>query len=545
MFTNFVALTASLAATTSAFSCNGNYFSFFNRDGPALSYQRIDPSLYPGQTSPHLHSFDGGNGLGASTTYQNTQDSKCSTARVKTDKSLYWRPTLFYSNGTGYYRVPEKASKIYYKFGDGDNWANVTGFPEDFNMMAGQPTKRADGDNPAGVRWGCHQPDGRDDKIFSNGFPKGFQSCQYGFASEVTFPSCWNGEKTDPKNPHAHLAYPSGYGGIGIENCPTTHRAARFPTIFIEFWYDIAQFDGQYSADSVPWVLSNGDPTGFGFHADFLNGWEKGVLEKATAQTGGCNCGCGCGQTEMEQCFGAENVNKNEDTEFQQCSVMGANSAEAAPVLDTLPGCNPIQSGPADATAASGPGCTAAPVAGGDKSSAVASMTPVVTPSPSANTSSMADAYSSSAVVKDDVSLVFSIPNKQLAKPTPAGEYDASSPSAVKATPIAASEGYGNATSSAVKPTASAAKPDTPMGDSPSLTLATTPAAGKPSGSPAGGENGDCKTPIYVTVTPTVYVTVGSNSTSSDFGTGTVTKTMTQTATVTVSVQSGFQYGSY
>lgn len=270
MLSNIVALTACLAATASAFDCNGNYFNFFNRDGNALSYQRLDPALNPGTQASHLHSFDGGNALDASSSYEQLQTSTCTTARIKPDKSLYWRPSLFYSNGTGFYRVPEKSTKIYYKFGDGDNWANVTGFPKDFKMIAGKNTKRADGDNPAGVRWGCHQPDGKSDPIFSNGFPTGFTSCQYGFATEVTFPSCWNGQPLDPKNSNAHMAYPSGYGGVGIENCPTTHRAARFPTIFIEFWYDISPFDGQYGSNEAPWVVSNGDPTGFGFHADFV-----------------------------------------------------------------------------------------------------------------------------------------------------------------------------------------------------------------------------------------------------------------------------------
>jgi hypothetical protein len=261
---------------------------------------------------------------------------------------LYWRPSLYWNgNGTGFYRVPEQRSKIYYKFGDGENWANVTGFPEDFSMIAGFPNKRAHDDNLAGVRWGCHQPDGRDDKIFANGFPTGFQSCKYGFASEVTFPSCWDGKKIDPNIPHAHMAYPSKGGGIGIEKCPITHRAGRFPTVFIEFWYDISPFDEQYDSDTSPWAISNGDSTGYGFHADFMNGWEKGVLEKAIQEKGGCNCGCGCGQTEIEQCFGSDNVNKDSDPVFQQCGAVAANTAEAAKHIEALPGNNPLHQDPA------------------------------------------------------------------------------------------------------------------------------------------------------------------------------------------------------
>lgn len=380
MLTNIFAVTAAMAATASAFDCSGHYFSFFNRAGP-MSYQRLDPALFPGTQSPHLHSFDGGNAVSASSNFDSQSGSTCTTARIKPDNSLYWRPTLFWNgNNTGFYRVPEKAAKIYYKSGDGSSWANVTEFPEDFNMIAGDPMKRSDGDNPAGVRWACHQADGGAD-IFTNGFPTGFQSCGYGFASEVTFPSCWNGEKLNPSKPSAHMAYPTN-PGVGLEKCPTTHRAARFPTIFIEFWYDVSSFDGQYSASSNPWVLSNGDPTGFGMHADFLNGWEKGVLSKATAETGGCNCGCGCGNDEMKTCFGADNVNDESDPGFAQCS---ASTSDATTKFDKLPGCNPIQSGPARATAASGAGCDATPVA-----SSGASATSGAVPKPSSTASAYA-----------------------------------------------------------------------------------------------------------------------------------------------------------
>ncbi|KAI4943260.1 hypothetical protein J4E91_009459 [Alternaria rosae] len=371
---DIVSLTAGFAATASA-QCVGNYFSFYNRAGNAMSYQRLDPGLFPGTESPHLHSFDGGNGLSKSMGFADTQASDCTTARIKTDKSLYWRPTLFFTNGTKLYRVPELATKIYYKYGDGNNWANVTAYPEDFNMIAGSPLKRSDGDNPAGVRWGCHEPDGGSTAIFANGFPKGFSTCKYGFASEVTFPSCWNGEKMDPKNPNAHMAYPNGNAGVGIENCPMTHRAARFPTLFIEYWWDVTKFT--FGPDEAPWVLSNGDPTGYGFHGDFMNGWEAGVLEKAVSENDGCKCGCGCGQEEMEQCFGSANVNKDSDESWKSCSAMEAYGGDDGSVLDALPGCNPIQSGPASATSATGAGCTAAAVPAGNSTTAYSAiMTP-------------------------------------------------------------------------------------------------------------------------------------------------------------------------
>ncbi|KAH7561879.1 WSC domain-containing protein [Bipolaris maydis] len=516
---DIVSLTAGFAATASA-QCYGNYFSFYNRNGPAMSYQRLDPGLFPGVESPHLHSFDGGNGLKQTVDYAGLQDSSCSTARVKSDKSLYWRPTLFFKSDAGFQRVPEKATKIYYKYGDGNNWANVTAYPKGFNMVAGKPNRRSNSDdNAAGVRWGCHQPDGGETAIFDNGFPKGFTSCKFGFASEVTYPSCWNGQPMDPKDGYAHMAYPNGNSGVGIENCPVTHRAARFPTLFIEYWWDISSF--KFGPDEAPWVLSNGDATGYGFHADFMNGWDEGVLDKAISENDGCKCGCGCGQEQMEQCFGSANVNKDSDDSWASCSAAESRMAYDSEILDVLPGCNPVQYGPASATPASGAGCNAAPAAPTSNKSTQAS-SPAATQTPSGNTSAPAEykptSKASPAVTPDATpeatsspslypSYPAGLPNKGVDKEE-SGDYDAAQP-----TPIASPTG----------PSAPADKTPGPV---------------------AGGatsddeEEGDCKPPVTVTYTPTVTVTAtAANVADASICTGapTVYKTLTETVTVQAS----------
>ncbi|OAG04915.1 uncharacterized protein CC84DRAFT_809205 [Paraphaeosphaeria sporulosa] len=368
------AITAALAATAAAFDCHGPYFSFYNRHGPAMSSQRLDPALFPGQQSPHMHDFDGGNALSADVSYESLQGSDCTTARIKPDKSLYWRPALYWNgNGTGMYPVPNSFLKIYYKFGDNGNAKakNISEFPEDFSMIAGDPFRRSEDEkNEAGIDWTCIGEDYS--RITAKGFPTGFTSCGQGLTTQLTFPSCWNGNALDPKKPNAHMAYPSG-GGSGIDACPEGFQAARFPAIFIEFWWDVKAFDGQYSANDNPWVLAQGDPTGFGMHADFKNGWAKGVLAKATSDDGYCNCGCGCGDDQMRECFGAENVNN--DADISTCAAKSAFADEAG-VVEKLPGCNPIQEGPGEATAVSGPDCTAAAAPGaGDATSAVASAT--------------------------------------------------------------------------------------------------------------------------------------------------------------------------
>ncbi|KAH7116900.1 hypothetical protein B0J11DRAFT_103716 [Dendryphion nanum] len=510
MFTNnILVLAAALAGAAEAFVCEGPYFSFYNRAGTAMSYQRLDPALFPGTESPHLHSFDGGNGLSALSSFADTQSSSCTTARIKPDKSLYWRPTLFFKTPRSkFIRVPEKFSKVYYKFGDGNSRANVTEFPEDFSMMAGSPFKRQAYDNPGRIRWTC-LGEGYSRTGDKQGFPEKITSCKEGLATEITFPSCWNGKKMDPKSPNAHVAYPSG-GGKGVAACPSTHQAARFPEIFIEFWYDVSSFDGQYTANEIPWVLSNGDPTGFGFHADFKNGWEKGVLAKATAETGYCNCGCGCDETKLKVCFGDSGVNDNTDASFKSCSATAAYAGGETSTYEKLPGCNPLQIGPNDAVSATGEGCNAAPApASSYKASSAA-------PSASGKASSALPSLSISLAGKKDA---YKTPdNYEIATPTLA------SSATPVTTPLPVS-----------------------LGPNPSLGLvfsdeATNPPSSKllPTASPS--KIGECKAPVYVTVTPTVYVTAGAvaNTTSCDYGT--VTTTTTNTVTVTVAAGGSYRH---
>ncbi|KAF2873044.1 hypothetical protein BDV95DRAFT_490444 [Massariosphaeria phaeospora] len=372
MLVSLFTLTAGLFATAFAFDCHGPYFSFYNRPGKALSYDLLDPAIFPGTSSPHLHSFDGGNGLAADMDFDTTQSSSCTTARLKPDKSLYWRPTLFWNgNNTGLYRVPDKFLKIYYKFGDAGNVrANVTEYPENHRMLAGYPAQRSLSANPGGLKWACLGENYKRIDSPDGSFPKGFTSCKEGLTAEITFPACWNGQSINPKSPHDHMAYPTNQG-MSLEACPKTHRVARFPSIFIEFWYDVSAFDDRYRADQVPWVLANGDPTGYGFHADFLNGWQKGVLAKATAEAGFCNCGCGCGHDEMKQCFGADNV--NDEGNWNSCTAGPVYAPDTSAPVDALPGCNPIQAGPAAATPVTGEGCAVMPANGAGPSDVKAS----------------------------------------------------------------------------------------------------------------------------------------------------------------------------
>ena len=59
----------------------------------------------------------------------------------------------------------------------------------------------------------------------------------------------------------------------------------------------------------------------------------------------------------MKTCFGADNVNNDNDASFKSCSASPKFGGDDGTVLQKLPGCNPIQSGPAEATLATGTDC--------------------------------------------------------------------------------------------------------------------------------------------------------------------------------------------
>jgi hypothetical protein len=97
------------------------------------------------------------------------------------------------------------------------------------------------------------------------------QNCFSGLRAEIMFPSCWNGE-LDSDNHMDHVAYPADRRNGA---CPEGYEQ-RLPAVFYEIIYQTPLFKG------LPgdFVFSNGDASGNGFHGDFVNGWEDGVLQQ-------------------------------------------------------------------------------------------------------------------------------------------------------------------------------------------------------------------------------------------------------------------------
>ena len=271
MPSSFGLSTVGLLATLAAHVVARSPFFIASSVAPVV-VERVDPLQSAGKPSNHVHSVVGGNAFAATMDFARTQTSDCSTVNVKADKSNYWMPALYYKsphNGS-FIRVPDRPYRpIYYRYGGSGDVLDTerSEFPQEFRMITGNAMLRADDGSFASdgnqLNWQCHGPD-----VTSTGFPK-FTSCFYGLAATMRFPSCWNGQPFDPAKPRAHMAFPGT--AIGLAGCPASHNVKRFPEIMIEYWLEVSSFDGDYGIDDNPWVLAQGDNTGYGFHADFVS----------------------------------------------------------------------------------------------------------------------------------------------------------------------------------------------------------------------------------------------------------------------------------
>ncbi|KAI9695381.1 MAG: hypothetical protein M1820_008676 [Bogoriella megaspora] len=322
------------------------------RDGGA---QRVDPILAPGKISQHVHSFLGSNGVAPEVTYDSLQNASCTTLggsingqpskQIIEDKSIYWHPALFVKKkgGEELIRVPSSGSQIYYNDHGDSPRREPFEFPKGFRMLAGDPFLRAPSSNfvPGNAtqsqnrvnitQWICHRTQEPTALAgLDGGMPDmaGIDTCDNvdAFNGAVNFPYCWNGNDFDPANPTAHMAY--AVGNIDGGPCPESHNI-RLPHIFMENNFEPNWIMGEFEEDTF--MLANGDPKGFGFHADFFNGWKEGALSAILD-----NCGTQDGLP--ENCphitLGdlTDNCNLNETIVYEE-DVIGP--------MDFVPGCNP------------------------------------------------------------------------------------------------------------------------------------------------------------------------------------------------------------
>lgn len=159
--------------------------------------------------------------------------------------------------------------------------------------------------------------------------------CDQGLRAQIQFQSCWDGR--DYQLDQSHVAYLSG-----IDNgvCPPTHPR-QLPHLFFEVYYGVADVEKEPGGR---FVFAQGDPTGFGFHGDFMNGWDPDVLKEA-----------------VDLCINDDSFNGQisycPPLAKSQTPFYATNCPERQPIVneqvkgtvECIPGCNVVSDGPARA----------------------------------------------------------------------------------------------------------------------------------------------------------------------------------------------------
>ncbi|KAM3443970.1 hypothetical protein NHJ13734_001694 [Beauveria thailandica] len=355
-FTTAAALTALLGVAASA--KDKRTFAVLHFTNKQLTVARADPIVTPGKPSTHVHHVLGGNKFGLGSTGEDLKQSTCSTAKVKGDNSNYWFPSLYFKDpkSDNLESVELFYANVYYFFEPTND--DIKAFPHGLQMLIGDPNLRtppATGGktnldpskgpvNP--IKWTCprkniDQPGwpanskglmaGIQDPL-NKGEGVGFPDVECdGYASplraDVHFPSCYNPEAglTDYKN---NMAWPQDNNGKA--DCPKGW--IHVPHLFFEAYWNTPAFSGRWEQGKgqQPFVLANGDATGYSLHADFMSGWEEPLLQHIIDT-------CDTGTTGMEQCPG---LFHGQNT--AECTIESPVDEQATGILSKLPGNNPL-----------------------------------------------------------------------------------------------------------------------------------------------------------------------------------------------------------
>ncbi|KAG6141524.1 hypothetical protein E4U28_003046 [Claviceps purpurea] len=357
-----ISATAFLAMAATAVALKDNpdkrSFAVLRFTNKQLTKGRLDPIISPGKVSSHVHTVMGGSGFSLGSTGKDLMASNCSTALVKGDNSNYWFPSLYFKDPkTGKLEDVEMFYANVYYFFEGSN-DDIKPFPVGLSIVVGDPNLRTPPKNGASsnldpskgpvnpIKWTCPRTNlnqaaypagsngmmaGMPDAINKGegvGFPD--VNCD-GYASplrgDIHFPSCYNPAE-GLTNYKKNMAFPSESSN-GRLDCPKGH--IHVPHLFLEVYWNTPLFKDRWTPGKgdQPFVLSNGDATGYSNHADFMAAWDEDLLQDIINH-------CDKGSAGMDQCPQLKGLNKGD------CTIESPIEESINGVLSVLPGSNPI-----------------------------------------------------------------------------------------------------------------------------------------------------------------------------------------------------------
>lgn len=331
------ALLATAVSNVAAVDNNGEV-SFVLGNTAHLLHSRMDPIVNPGEVSGHMHQI-----LGASNfrdvlnSPEEMQRAHCSSTKISADKSNYWTPNLYFMWPNGTYTALTSNTRIYYDLRPSDAGQKVTPFPDGLRMLSGMAMDRDEGAEQAqGVRISYN----RDHNPTPKFLPRKRDQAPNQVIMSIFFPRCGLAEQLlDSPDHFSHMAHPvSGVKNeynVASDKCPDTHPIM-YPKVLIETLFEVtAEMKEKWNPNDSNFILSNGDVTGLSYHGDFVNGWDRKVIQAVIDQD--CRVG-----DNLENCRAFDGLLDKNESRFN-CRYQGQILSEDVGFikpLSSLPGCN-------------------------------------------------------------------------------------------------------------------------------------------------------------------------------------------------------------
>ncbi|KAF2182095.1 hypothetical protein K469DRAFT_740577 [Zopfia rhizophila CBS 207.26] len=162
----------------------------------------------------------------------------------------------------------------------------------------------------------------KDEKL--NAFPEGFRM----LAGDPFKRNFTSGPDAKAINFASFGANKPETNGIPNYNCPGGLRT--------QILHNADKFKDEWNGNQHPFVLSNGDTTGYGFHGDFVHGWDVNVPQNAVNT-------CLDDSGSVAKC---STVTMYTGDKCKVCKLPPVVNEVTDGWLKELPGCNPVPGGP-------------------------------------------------------------------------------------------------------------------------------------------------------------------------------------------------------
>ena len=314
-------------------TCKSPAHAFWRLPCGIVQVGRVDPIVSPGKLGGHAHKIAGANNVDVNSNYDSLRQSSCTSCAVGADRSAYWTPILYYRHANGTYEeVPNDGITIYYE-GRGDDRTDIKPFPPGLRMVSGDTTLRSYDQNTTlplsdrpqadRVSFACldWEPTKEQPYLWNT-------QCMYGMRAQVHFQSCWDGLNLY-KQDQSHVAYMSG---LDNGKCPLTHPV-KLMHMFYETMYSV---NNVAKHEGGKFVFSNGDTTGYGFHGDFMNGWDQDVLAAAVKECANTDSG------QLEDCAPFAPTLNATDFAHNCPEKPGEDTEPVHGFIQQLPGCTTV-----------------------------------------------------------------------------------------------------------------------------------------------------------------------------------------------------------